>query len=427
MKKTSVNECGKYDIIIAGAGCAGLSLAYQLVQAGVKKSILLVDRRISYGQDKTWCFWDDAANSDTFWTDWSWSSLGVYTARFCKEEELKGQRYFMLRSETFYRQILEILRKSTNVNVIEADIERVYADDTKAYLEADGITYIGNHLFNSIPQRQSVMNNGSLLKQHFRGWRIKSELPVFNKETVRMMDFRTEQFEDVRFFYVLPFSEHEALVEYTVFSNKVLQQSEYDEAIRAYINDNLRIPAYHICEYEQGVIPMYPVSNEGGHERIIPIGTAAGAVKPTTGYAFKRIQDHIRQIVSSMLAGKDPGIKIKTGVRFRYYDRLLLHILNGNSRSKHLIFDQLFYRNDISLILKFLSEKTNLLEEVLIFSSLPIRLFLSAALDLAVSSVHNGIKNIYCPPRHVQTVPDLLHAQHHPAAGRPVVHRHLPD
>ena len=44
--------------LILGAGCAGLALAAALVDAGVREQILLVDRRTSFENDRTWCFWD---------------------------------------------------------------------------------------------------------------------------------------------------------------------------------------------------------------------------------------------------------------------------------------------------------------------------------------------------------------------------------
>jgi glycine/D-amino acid oxidase-like deaminating enzyme len=44
--------------LVLGAGCAGLSLACALLDAGVGERIVLVDRRTAFANDRTWCFWD---------------------------------------------------------------------------------------------------------------------------------------------------------------------------------------------------------------------------------------------------------------------------------------------------------------------------------------------------------------------------------
>ncbi len=50
---------GIYDYIIAGAGCAGLSLAMHMIHSGKfrDKKILIVDQSTKTLNDRTWCFW----------------------------------------------------------------------------------------------------------------------------------------------------------------------------------------------------------------------------------------------------------------------------------------------------------------------------------------------------------------------------------
>ena len=47
----------KYDIIIAGAGMSGLSLAWYLAKGGYKGKVLLTDKSFAPHNTKTWCFW----------------------------------------------------------------------------------------------------------------------------------------------------------------------------------------------------------------------------------------------------------------------------------------------------------------------------------------------------------------------------------
>ena len=51
----------KYDIIIAGSGCAGLSLLYRILKDPVLKTkkILVVDKGEKNTNDRIWCYTND--------------------------------------------------------------------------------------------------------------------------------------------------------------------------------------------------------------------------------------------------------------------------------------------------------------------------------------------------------------------------------
>ena len=69
------------------------------------------------------------------------------------------------------------------------------------------------------------------------------------------MDFRVDQSNGVHFTYVLPFSETEALVEDTFFSEEPARPSVYEENLAAYL-DSRGVTTYEITHRESGVIPM---------------------------------------------------------------------------------------------------------------------------------------------------------------------------
>jgi lycopene beta-cyclase len=68
------------------------------------------------------------------------------------------------------------------------------------------------------------------------------------------MDFHTEQRDWTGFVYVLPFTKHTALVEYTVFSPKILEAEEYSASLDTYLREQLGCQDYSILEREYGVI-----------------------------------------------------------------------------------------------------------------------------------------------------------------------------
>ena len=57
----NVSQQTVYDIIIAGVGCAGLSLLYAILKSPSlrQQSILIVDKSFSKANDRTWCFWEE--------------------------------------------------------------------------------------------------------------------------------------------------------------------------------------------------------------------------------------------------------------------------------------------------------------------------------------------------------------------------------
>ena len=94
-----------YDFIIAGGGCAGVSLAYQLIHSPLKdRSILIVDRDDKDQNDRTWAYWTDAATPFESIVHKEWRQI-----RFTGAGEALiptgTWRYTMIRGDDFYRHI----------------------------------------------------------------------------------------------------------------------------------------------------------------------------------------------------------------------------------------------------------------------------------------------------------------------------------
>ena len=374
-----------YDFVIAGAGCSGLSLATALSKANVKQSILLIDNNIHTNQDKTWCFWDLPKLSPLPFTTTVWQNLTFYSDNYEKKEKILPFNYVGVKSGDFYKYSYEVLKNAKNIDIIEENIERIYGLESGACLETKTQKFRCHYLFNSTAisaGHPKSYSTNSALKQHFQGWFVKTEKPVFEKNTATFMDFRTEQHQDVRFFYVLPYSEREALIEYTIFSKQLLADEAYDEQIEKYIQETLQIEKFTIMEKEKGVIPMEFIHPDTSHNHIIPIGIVGGALKPSTGFAFSLIQKQVDQIIKSIQSDNLPLHKKKIQNRFSFYDTVLLHLLQKKEINKSAIFISLFKGNNIGTILTFLSEKTGIFGEMKIFSTLPVKVFISALIEI---------------------------------------------
>jgi len=244
--------------------------------------------------------------------------------------------------------------------------------DGRQHLQEDTV------IFNSIPKQTSSAN--LKLLQHFKGWIIETDNPVFNSTEATFMDFRVHQVHGTTFAYILPFSTTKALVEYTLFTKNVLKEEQYDEELRNYIGQVLDISDYKILETETGIIPMtdepFYFYDDGAYQ----IGTAGGQTKASSGYTFQFIQKQSQKITDCLISNKSLSEIRGMPKRFRFYDNTLLHILYHNTLPGKKIFTRLFQNNIPQDVLKFMDNETNTKEELKIISSLPPWPFLKAAI-----------------------------------------------
>jgi lycopene beta-cyclase len=371
----------QYDYIIAGAGCAGLSLLFRLLQEPTlrDKKILVIDRSQKKENDRTWCFWEQGEGLFEPIVHHQWSELLFHSNSFSKKLLLAPYSYKMIRGVDFYEHVLIYATGFSNIEFKYEEIESISTEGEKAMLYSSEHSYAADYIFNSI-LFASPKGKYNLL-QHFKGWLIETKLPSFDAGVATFMDFRVPQEKGCTFFYVLPVSSTQALVEYTLFSEKVLQQDEYDQALKTYISEQLQIKEYEIVHEEFGIIPMtdhvFPLQDG----RIINMGVAGGQVKGSTGFAFNFIQKRTRKIVESLTKHGHPFLK-KTIVdkKFRLYDKVLLHVLQHKLMQGELIFEKIFKQNDVQRVLRFLDNESSLIDDLAIMNSMPSKIFLPAIL-----------------------------------------------
>lgn len=365
-----------YDYIITGGGCAGLSLVYHMLQTELKhKKILIIEKERKKWNDRTWCFWEKRANPFEKLVFHRWRHMYFYSDSFTKKLDLSPYEYKMIRSIDFYQHVDQEISLHQNVIRLQAAVEDVRDHNNEVEVLAGGKIYKGKWVFNSIrlDNEARLAGDHHYLLQHFKGWVVKTDQPFFNPEEAILMDFRVGQHDDCRFVYVLPTDAHTALVEYTVFSGKLLSHSDYDAALQHYMERFLALRDYTIEHEEFGVIPMtdMPYARQQG-ERIVNMGTAGGVTKPSTGYTFLRIQQDTRALVQNMLVeGKPVRKQIKWQKRFALYDGALLHVLAQRLYPADGVFAHLFKNNPTERVFKFLDEETSLWEEVKVANSVP--------------------------------------------------------
>lgn len=371
-----------FDFIIAGGGCAGLSLAYYLSQSKfANASVLIIDRDEKVKNDRTWCFWTDEPTAYESIVTKKWENLTFADLKGKLQSRLEQRHYQLIRGADFYRFTKCAIQKHRGFQWLQGEISEIGEDEQGAYAEVEGERHRAEWIFDSRYDWRSQQANAGkrhFLLQHFMGWIVETGKPAFDSGSLTLMDFRVAQHNSARFIYVLPFSETRALVEYTVFSTQLEPQTVYEQALKDYFEKE-GIDQYRILETEYGVIPMtnMPLNRAAG-AHIIQIGTAGGAVKPTTGYAFLNIQRQTQAIVRQLERGEMPCLLTSRKLRFKFYDQLLLSILRNEGGAVRQVFSALFRRNKISHILNFLDEQTNIWQELRILARLPWPPFLRA-------------------------------------------------
>lgn len=374
-----------FDYIIAGAGCAGLSLLIHLQDAGLTKGkkILLVDKAPKQGNDRTWCFWETKPGLFEPIVAHTWPTVSFFSNTWKGGElDIRPYQYKMIRSGAFYAYCMEKINKDPAITVLYAPVTGFkHNENGSASLISDGKEYRAPYIFNSIlAGKPEVTDKQHYLLQHFKGWMIESPKPVFDPGKATLMDFRVGQEEGTTFVYVLPLSETKALVEYTLFTASLLKPEVYDEQLRNYISSFLKLEAYSVEEEEFGIIPMtnfrFPVS-EGN---IIYIGTAGGQTKASSGYTFRYIQEHSVRLVKALRDNVHPAAAGGMPARFRFYDSVLLNILRHRTLEGADIFTDLFKKGNAARVLRFLDNKTSFPEDLDIMRRLPTFPFLKAAL-----------------------------------------------
>ncbi len=373
----------KYDFIIAGMGCAGLSLAMQLQDSSLRfKKVLLIDRDLKNKNDRTWCFWTKEKSN---WFDpvifKRWDHFVFEAKRFKKDYTLAPYSYCMIKGLDFYSFCMNKLRTDSRFEFVTEDILELSSSKEQAFLKTKENTYLSSYLFNSAFRTTRKQEKDIHFVQHFMGWVIETEDEVFDETRPVFMNFNTAQYNDCRFFYLLPHSNRKALIEYTGFSEKKLAREEYVFELKRYIEQDLKIKSYKILEEEVGEIPMTEAHfvNPFG-ERVINIGTAGGSSKPSTGYTFYFIQKHVKHIVSTFEKGLYSDLNLKRKKRFVLYDKILLEVLNKKETPASEVFRVLFQKNTISSLLSFLNEESSSLEDLAIINSVPKRTFINAVL-----------------------------------------------
>lgn len=376
-----MNEEITFDYTIIGGGLAGMQLALAFCRDPFfdNKNIAIIEPDSKTVNDKTWCFWEKGIGQWDNLLLHQWKKGMFYGPQKSIPMNFGEYSYKMLPSINFYEFAKAEIEKSNNIKWIKDRVIKVAAN----HIKGEKLSYNSTWIFDSRVTEGFEKDSKSVtLLQPFKGWVIETEKDEFNPKSLTFMDYRLTYDNKTCFTYVLPISKRKALIEFTFFVPKLIENKVYDKKLKQFISEKLEIDSYSITEVEEGVIPMSSYAFwKDNTEHYLKIGTGGGWVKASTGYSFKSVERKVNELIKALKLNTTPK-PTAWQTRFRFYDEVLLNILYRQNRKGPEVFERMYAKNEAHKIFKFLDEETTFAEELKIMWNTDRPLFVKSVIDI---------------------------------------------
>ena len=365
-----------FDFIICGGGASGLLLLKALREDPFfdDHSILLIEKEIKNTNDRTWCYWETPSGSFDPLLSKKWNHAQFRSEKLNQEFDLSPYQYKMLRSAELYKKLHKEFLKRKKTTYLKAKINDIKTTEQKSEVLTSKGSFYSIRVLNSVFNPKALLNQNKypVLQQHFVGWFIKTKNPSFDENKILFMDFNIPQENETRFLYVLPQDKYSALVEFTLFSEKLLKFEEYEKGIRSYL-ETKGITYFVVEDKEQGIIPMtcFPFEKFNSSS-LLHIGTSGGWTKASSGFTFMNTIRNISRLLPFLKTEK-PLNNFSVRNRFRFYDLLFLDVLSRHNSKGSQLFIRMFEKNPPVRIFRFLDDKTTFGEELRILNSFSLK------------------------------------------------------
>ncbi|WP_172592020.1 lycopene cyclase family protein [Subtercola boreus] len=414
-------------MVILGAGCAGLSAAVAMLDAGSTGPILLIDSRTEYRDDRTWCFWDVeptpfshlARSRITTWevrASRNSGSRGSIPPGLSARASAPATAYLSLAANDFYQAALDRLAESGTVGLLLGEPALGWLESptevflttasrqirAKQIVDARGLRMpVAASPEEASPVEAAEARRGrgtrihpseTWLPQAFVGLHIVTERPVFDPGSCLLMDFTVDQGCGLRFMYVVPVSTTEALVEHVFLTETTLSEVGFVAGIDLYLAREFGLEPrdYRVLATERGCIPMTDsVFRDRPSPRVTLLGTRGGATRPSTGYTFLRIQRSCRALAERLVRGTDVRDPADPPTR-SLLDAIFLRFLADHPGRAPLVFHRMFDRVEPSALVRFLSEQSDWRDNARLILALPKGRFPAAAAAVLLGRVRHA-------------------------------------
>lgn len=368
------------DIAIVGGGCAGLSLARRLATSPVEDSVVVLEPRETYTDDRSWCFWAGLTHANSHlvahaWPRWRFSTQSGGSAT----HERAGLCYQYVRSLDFYDDAREQIGRHAGVHLETGTrVQSVSKLANQYRIETDQGALSANAV---IDTRPLPPDSPGLLYQCFLGAEVTHpRMRPEDAEIAGLMEAMASDADGFNFLYVLPLAPGRSLIEVTRFAKCRIDPKALNDQLTAEIG-RLHGSETEVIRTEAGVLPMgltHSVPQPAGPQHVFA-GLPGGALRPASGYAFQRIQTWADKCAASIasghgIIGHPPEPKIRA-----LMDRIFLHALRAHPERGADFFMAMAKRLSPDAFVRFMSDAATVGDKMNVVTALPPVPFLKAA------------------------------------------------
>ncbi len=382
-----------FDLVILGGGCAGLSLSMALAaQGGRCPRTLVIEPRTEYTNDRTWCYWKNLSAPAPYPTRHHWQRMRVTQAGQSVSLDCGSTPYQMVAAQDFYAAAQALIARTPTMAL------RLRTSVVGEPSHSGGVwnirTSSGNVMARSVVDTrppQLPRRDGATLWQSFYGHEIECSAAVFDPLSLDLMNFLAADACDVPFVYVLPVTPTRALVEVTVFGATPLASRELSARLDAAVAQRVGGAPFTTLRSEHGILPMgLNETPRPAHRSFVKVGVMAGGARPSTGYAFQRIQRWAGECAHALLSRGHPVGHQPDALPLRVMDQIFLDVLRADPSRGGAIFFSLFSRADTARVIRFLSGDAGVVDSLAVVAAMPVLPFVKAALAMARRRGHSN-------------------------------------
>ena len=362
------------DLLILGGGAAGLSLARRLAEQGTTAPrTLVLESRVDYADDRTWCFWMHPTAQLTHLVRRRWAKVSLASSAERVLVDCAEFPYALLPSGGFYQDSRECIARSERVRLAMG--VAVLGEPRKVGGLWEVATSAGvqraRWIVDTRPSAPPA-EGAAVLWQSFLGQEIEAAGPVFDPTVAEIMHFTQGEAGQILFHYLLPLSPTRALLEVTAFSPKPVGPDGFRAELNRFIDRRLEGRRYQLRREEQGILPMgLPMPVPSADATYVRAGLMAGGARASSGYAFQRIQRWAERCAQSLAAGHGPQPHAADGWILRRMDALFLQVLRRRSELAPTLFLAMFSRVAPARLARFMSDQATLLDNLAVIAALP--------------------------------------------------------
>jgi lycopene beta-cyclase len=341
------------ELIILGGGCAGLSLAARIAQQNPDFSLIVVEPRTSYGEDRTWCGWQIAPHYFSDCVVSQWETWRIVTQHATLELHSQAYPYELIRSNLVYEKAMRWIGASPRARMLTGShANRVLEEEDSVTVElADGRSLRSSWVVDTRPVHRELRK--PWLWQNFVGYvvSVTKDSPILDRIPT-LMEFQTSSGCVAQFMYTIPFEDGTVLFECTRFSLVHSEEQVLEAELRRWLQERFG-EQWTVQRREAGSLPMAPTIHTS-QTRVIHAGTRGGSMRISTGYAFHRIQRWADACASSVISSGAP-VSPKGSYLLDSMDELFLRVMQNSSVSAEALFGDLFASCPTDSLIRFLS------------------------------------------------------------------------